>query len=70
MTDHSGTAVFDTVARIVLVAVAWLGSVTLAHVQTVVAIISGMLVIIYTGMQAYLLWRDRIRQQPKAGGTD
>ena len=53
--------VSEVVARIVLVVLAWVGSIKLADIQAVVAILSGLGVLGYTGMQAYVLWRDKIR---------
>ena len=47
-------------ARALWLIVGWLASVTLADVQLVVSIISGVGVLIYTAMQAYVLWRDKI----------
>ena len=48
-------------ARIVAVVAAWLGSITLGDVQTVVAILSGIAVLTYTAVNTYVLWRDKIK---------
>ena len=56
--------------RIVVVVLAWLGSIKLADLQAVVAILSGLGVLIYTAMQAYVLWRDRIRHVSRTTPAD
>ena len=59
MTEHHDSvwaAVGKTLASIGL----WLGSVKLADVQVVVAIIGGLIVAGYAATQWYVLWRDKI----------
>ncbi len=51
----------ETVIRMALVIAAWLGSIKLADVQALVAILSGLGVLGYTCLQAYVLWRDKIK---------
>lgn len=50
----------EALTRVALVIVAWLGSIKLGDVQTVVAILSGLAVLGYTCLQAWVLWRDKI----------
>lgn len=40
---------------------AWFGSVKLADVQAVVAILSGLVVGTLAALNAYVVWRDKIR---------
>jgi hypothetical protein len=39
---------------------AWIGTVALSEVQTIVAICSGLAVLVYTVTNTYVLWRDKI----------
>jgi hypothetical protein len=57
--EHSND---ETVARILAVVLAWLGSVTLADIQIFVAILSGLSVLTYTVLNTYVLVRDKIRK--------
>ncbi len=54
----------EVLTRVALVVLAWVGSIKLADIQAVVAILSGLGVLGYTGMQAYVLWRDKIKGKP------
>ena len=58
---HHQTEGADVFARIVAVIAAWLGSITLGDVQTMVAILSGVAVLTYTVVNTYVLWRDKIK---------
>jgi uncharacterized membrane protein YeiB len=69
MQEHQ-SGFWEAVVRMVMVVLAWSASIKLADVQAVVAILSGLGVLIYTGMQAYLLWRDRIRGGPGMPPSD
>jgi len=51
----------DVIVRMVGVIAAWLGSITLGDVQTVVGIVSGLAVLTYTVVNTYVLWRDKIK---------
>ena len=62
MQEHQ-TGFWEAVLRMVMVVLAWSASIKLADVQAVVAILSGLGVLIYTGMQAHVLYRDRIRKR-------
>jgi len=61
MQEHQ-SGFWEAVVRMIMVVLAWSASIKLADVQAVVAILSGLGVLIYTGMQAYVLYRDRIRK--------
>lgn len=54
MNDHP-------IAKVLGVIVAWFGAITLGQVQTVVAILSGLVVAGYAATQWYVLWRDKVR---------
>lgn len=60
MSDHKDTQ-GEIVGRMVAAVLAWIGSITLADVQLVVAILSGCAVLTYTVVNTYVLWRDKIR---------
>lgn len=45
--------------HLAMVVLAWLGSIQLAQVQTVVAILSGVLVAVYTGLRIYYLAKGK-----------
>lgn len=47
---------------ILAVIAAWAGSVALSDVQVVVSIIGGLAVLVYTVVNTYVLWRDKVRQ--------
>lgn len=63
----------DSIASVLIRSVgligAWFGTVSLAQVQTVVAIISGLVVAGYAATQWYVLWRDKINGR-KRDATD
>jgi len=44
----------------------WFGSITLGDVQLLVAIVSGLAVLVYTLMNGYVLWRDKLRRREDA----
>jgi len=48
--------------------VAYLGNLTLAEWQTLIALIGGVLFIAYTGMQAFVFWRDKVRRHGGRSG--
>lgn len=54
--------------RMAVAALGWVVSIELADVQLVVAILSGLVVIVFTALNTYVLWRDRIRGQRKSPG--
>lgn len=61
------------VMRVVLAVIGWLASLTLADVQTLVAICSGLIVAGYGLTQWYVLWRDKIgrrRRRPREPETE
>lgn len=55
--DHS---VLSAVLRIVLAWTGFIGSLSLAQWQAVIAIIGGLSVLFFTVLQIYVLWRDKI----------
>ncbi len=42
---------------------AWLASIKLADVQLVVSIVGGLAVLMYTALNTYVLWRDKVRRK-------
>jgi hypothetical protein len=62
--------VVQAMARVLLAISAWLGSVAAADVQIWVSIAGGFSVFVYTSLQIYLLWRDKVRKPPALGGAD
>ena len=51
--------------------VAYLGNLTLAEWQLIIAIIGGVLFIAYTAMQAFVFWRDKVRRHGgRSGDTE
>lgn len=44
---------------------AWLMGIEAADVQMTVSILTGILVGVYTAMNTYVLWRDRVRKQSR-----
>lgn len=55
-------SVWAAVWKVAALALAWVGGVKLADVQVVVAILSGLCVAGYALLQAYVLWRDKIKR--------
>lgn len=65
--DHS---VLSAMIRIVLAWAGFIGSLSLAQWQAMVAIVGGLAVLIFTTMQIYILWRDKIvRYRPPGSAT-
>jgi hypothetical protein len=62
--------VFGAVGRVLLAIGAWLGSIAAVDVQVWIAIGGGLGVAVYTWMNAWVLWRDKVRKPPALGGTD
>lgn len=60
MTDHQDTT-GGVIVRVIGVILAWLGSLKLGDIQAFMAILSGMCVFVYTALQIYVLWRDKIK---------
>lgn len=54
--------VAEQLGKITLAAGGWLGAVQLANVQIIVSIISGVAVAVYTLVNLYVLWRDKIQR--------
>jgi hypothetical protein len=54
------------VGRITLAIGAWLGSIAAGDIQIWVAIIGGVGVAVYTWLNAWVLWRDKVRRKPDA----
>jgi hypothetical protein len=65
---EQGLPVVQTVAKILAWVFAWVLSVQLADVQVVVSIVGGLAVLVYTGLNTYVLWRDKVRR--KAGAAE
>jgi len=61
MTEHHDS-VWAALWKVVALALAWIGGIKLADVQVVVAILSGLCVAGYAVLQAYVLWRDKIKR--------
>lgn len=58
------------VAKILLAWIIALGSITLAQTAVIVGIVSGLLAIIFTALQIYILWRDKIvKYRPPGAAT-
>lgn len=55
--DHS---VISAILRIIFAWAGFIGSLSLAQWQAMVAIFGGLAVIVFTTMQIYVLWRDKI----------
>jgi CHASE2 domain-containing sensor protein len=55
-------SVWAAIWKVIAVAMAWFGSVQLADVQAMVAILSGLCVAGYAVLQAFVLWRDKIKR--------
>ena len=53
----------QTILRVLGWLTAWFLSIKLADIQLVVAIFSGCLVAVYTGLNTYVLWRDKVRRK-------
>lgn len=49
--------------RVILLVVTWIGGVTLAEIQVWIGIASGAAILIYTLLNTYVLWRDKIRSK-------
>lgn len=47
------------IAHLSMVVLAWLGSIQLAQVQTFIAIVSGLLVAVYTGLRIIYLLKEK-----------
>jgi hypothetical protein len=52
------------VIRVGTLIAAWLAALKAADIQVWVAIVGGLSVVVYTWMQAYVLWRDKMRKPP------
>lgn len=61
MSSEHTDSVAAAVGKSAAVAAAWYGSVTLADVQTVIGIVSGLAVLVYTVINIYIAWRDKLR---------
>ena len=58
------------IGRVALSVGAYLGTIKAADLQVGVAIVGGLGVALYTWMNAYVLWRDKVRRRESLGGTD
>lgn len=67
---NNSNTVGEAAAKISAVILAWLASWQAADVQVVVAIVGGIGVAVYTWLNAYVLWRDKVTRKQSAGGTD
>lgn len=61
MTDPHDSVV-AAIWKVIVLALAWVGGIKLADVQIVVAILSGLCVAGYALLQAYVLYRDKIKR--------
>lgn len=52
----------QSIANMVTVVLSWFGTIVLADIQTIVAILSGIAVLVYTVTNTYVLWRDKVRK--------
>lgn len=64
MNSEHTDSVAAAVGKSAVVAAAWYGSVTLADIQTVIGIVSGLAVLVYTVINIYIAWRDKLRRKP------
>jgi hypothetical protein len=63
MSNEHTDSVATAAGKSAVVATAWLGSVALADVQAVIGIISGLAVLVYTVINIYIAWRDKLRSK-------
>ena len=61
MSNSQPTSVSAVLIESLVLIAAWAGSVTLAEVQTFVAIVSGLVLAGYAATQWFVLWRDKIK---------
>lgn len=60
--NHPSQTAGESFFRVAGLVIAWITSVSLADVQLWIAIFSGLLICLYTGMKIYLLWRDQMNR--------
>jgi hypothetical protein len=60
---EQGLPVAQTIAKVLAWVFAWLLSVELADVQVTVSIVGGLVVLVYTALNTYVLWRDKVRKK-------
>jgi hypothetical protein len=51
-----------------LMLLGYIGSLTLAEWQLIVAILGGLSFVVYTCMQAFVFWRDKVRRHGGRSG--
>ena len=61
MTDHQDTSPTGAVVRVIGVILAWAGSWKVGEVQQLFGALSALAVGGYAVLQAYVLWRDKIK---------
>ena len=59
MTDQHHNVVQPVITMFAVI-VAWFGTIALGDVQTLVAILTGLAVLVYTVTNTFILWRDKI----------
>jgi hypothetical protein len=57
-------SIATAVGKSILAIGAWFGSIQLAEVQTWIGIASGLAVFVYTTINIYIAWRDKLRNKP------
>ena len=60
--------VLQAASRVLLAILAWFASVQAVDLQVWVAIVGGLGVAIYTWLNAYVLWRDKVRKPANHDG--
>ena len=67
---HEDYPVINLISRTAVLFLAWVGSWTLADIQSFLGIISVVILIGYTATNWYVLWRDKIRRIENEIRTD
>lgn len=62
MTQHS-ESVWAPLAKTISAIAAWVGTVQLAEVQTLVSILGSLIVAGYAATQWWVLWRDKVKRR-------
>jgi hypothetical protein len=68
MEQHHDTA-YAAVLKTAVAILGWFASMTLADIQTVLGIISALVVTGYSLTQWWVLWRDKVAKRPPGGGA-
>jgi len=63
---------YDTgdLKRVIVIWGGYIGTISLAQVATVLGILSTALLIVYTGLQIYVLWHDKIARRKRRHDED